>query len=157
MGALRRSRRIVAASMTAAFVIGSAAACAPATDETADPTAEAAQDASNQVSVEETQVNASARDPKFPRVWTTDAEQFDAPSSAELKKIDELLSGSVDDAAAEGVTLTWCLRSLDTKKPVDECVGDDETTFAASIPKLAVAVAAIEAYEGNLDKVVIDE
>ena len=157
MGALRRSRRIVAASMTAAFVIGSAAACAPATDETADPAAEAAQDAPNQVSVEETQVNASARDPKFPRVWTTDDQQFDAPSSAEPKEIDELLSGSVDDAAAEGVTLTWCLRSLDTKKPVDECVGDDETTFAASIPKLAVAVAAIEAYEGTLDEVVIDE
>ena len=157
MGTLRPYGRIVAASVTAALLIGSAAACAPAEEEPAAPVTEAAGETSNPVPAEETQVKASSRDAKIPRVWSDDAEQFDAPSSADLKEIDELLSDSVDDAAAQGVTLTWCLRSLDTKKPVDECVGDDETTFAASIPKLAAAVAAIEAYEGNLDEVVIDE
>lgn len=157
MGALRPSRRIAAASVTAALLIGSATACAPTEEESAAPAVEAAQETSNAVLAEETQVKASSRDAKIPRVWSEDAEKFDAPSSAELKEIDGLLSDSVDDAAAQGVTLTWCLRSIDAKKPVEECVGDDETTFAASIPKLAAAVAAIEAYEGNLDEVVIDE
>lgn len=149
-------RRIVAASVTAALALFPAAACAPAAKESAAPVTAETQETPTPVPAVDTQVNASSRGETIPQVWATDAEKVDAPSPSELEDIDTLLSDSVDDAATQGVTLTWCLRSLDTEKPVEECVGDDETTFAASIPKLAVAVAAIEAYEGDLDEVVID-
>lgn len=155
--AAHASRRFAAAAVAASLALGSVAACSTeTTEDLAAPAAEPAQNAAAETPAEDTQVKASPRSGKIPQVWDTDHEKFDAPSAGDLKEIDDLLSESVDDAAANGITLTWCLRSLDTKKPVDECVGDDEITFAASIPKIAVTVAAIEAYEGDLDTEIID-
>ena len=144
--------------MTAALGIGTAAGCSTAAeDNAAESSSQPSTSTPAPVPTEETQVSASAKGSRIPQVWETDPESSDAPPKADLKEIDELLSDSVDEASASGITLTWCLRSLDVEKPVEECVGDDETTFAASIPKIAVAVAALEAYEGELDEVVIDD
>lgn len=93
------------------------------------------------------------------------------PTAAERARISRILDDSVDDAAADGTTLSWCLRPLDaagaasaataTAKKEETtaamCAGDATTdVFAASIPKLAVAVAAIEAYRGALDTPLVD-
>lgn len=151
------SHRLVAAAAAASLVLVSVAACATTSEEELQaPATDVAEDASAETPIEDTQVNASSQSATIPKVWSTDHEKFDAPSKSEIEEIDELFSAAVEDSAANGVTLTWCLQSLDTKEPVSECVGDDETTFAASIPKLAVTVAAIEAYEGELDTEIID-
>lgn len=59
------------------------------------------------------------------------------------------LARAVDAAAARGFTLTMCVRALDSPGEERVCAGDDAPLFAASLPKVAIAVAALEAVGGD--------
>lgn len=64
-----------------------------------------------------------------------------------------LLEGAVSDAAVGGYSLAACVVAIDAPDEPVACAGEDEPRYAASVIKLAYAVAALEAWDADLDAV----
>lgn len=71
------------------------------------------------------------------------------PVAPGWSEVEPILAAAVESAEQDGLTLNLCVRSLDTDVERQVCAGDDDPMYAASVPKVAFAVAALEAYGGD--------
>ncbi|WP_033443988.1 serine hydrolase [Dietzia alimentaria] len=60
-----------------------------------------------------------------------------------------LLDAAVVDAANEGHEMAVCLLAIDSPDELRVCSGDDEPRYAASVIKVAYAIGALEAWDGD--------
>ncbi|MDX2357182.1 serine hydrolase [Dietzia sp. PP-33] len=68
-------------------------------------------------------------------------------------EVGPLLAGAVTDAGSTGHQLAACVLAIDAPDERVVCAGDDEPRYAASVIKVAYAVAALEAWEVDTDAV----
>lgn len=66
-------------------------------------------------------------------------------------EVGPVLAGAVEDASLAGHQLAACVLAIDAPDERVVCAGDDEPRYAASVIKIAYAVAALEAWEADLD------
>lgn len=66
-------------------------------------------------------------------------------------EVGPLLAVAVEDASLAGHQLAACVLAIDAPDERVVCAGDDEPRYAASVIKIAYAVAALEAWEADLD------
>ncbi|MDV8002182.1 serine hydrolase [Rhodococcus sp. IEGM 1408] len=66
-------------------------------------------------------------------------------------EVGPLLEGAVTAAAEGGHALATCVVAIDAPDEPVVCAGDDQPRYAASVIKLAYAVAALEAWNADLD------
>lgn len=66
-------------------------------------------------------------------------------------EVGPLLEGAVSGAAEGGFGLAECVVAIDAPDEPVACAGDDQPRYAASVIKLAYAVAALEAWNADLD------
>src|SRR5699024_3792997 len=62
-----------------------------------------------------------------------------------------VLTGAVDAAGDDGLDLSLCVRAIDSPTAPMRCAGGVERAYAASVTKLAYAVGALEAWEGDAE------
>lgn len=62
-----------------------------------------------------------------------------------------LLETAVSEAELTGYSMSACVRALDSTDEPVVCAGDDEPRYAASVIKIAYAVAALEAWDADTD------
>lgn len=62
-----------------------------------------------------------------------------------------VLTGAVDAAGDNGLDLSLCVRAIDSPTAPMRCAGGVERAYAASVTKLAYAVGALEAWEGDAE------
>lgn len=79
------------------------------------------------------------------------------PTPAGWTHVEGILDDGVSAAMhGYGVNLTWCAVPLDFGTAAPLCAGSNSITYSASLPKVAMGVAAVEAFAGDLDHVVSD-
>lgn len=83
------------------------------------------------------------------RVEDTDRHVRPVPSGWD--QVRPLLSDAVADAGRDGHQLAACVLAIDAPVERVVCAGDDEPRYAASVIKLAYAVAALEAWDTDPD------
>lgn len=62
-----------------------------------------------------------------------------------------LLAEAVEDASDSGHDLTLCVRAIDVSTEPMVCAGEGTRQYAASVTKLASAVAALETWDGDTE------
>lgn len=80
-----------------------------------------------------------------------DATRSERPVPAGWGEVGPLLAGAVDEASLSGHQLAACVLAIDAPDERVVCSGDDDPRYAASVIKVAYAVAALEAWEADLD------
>lgn len=65
--------------------------------------------------------------------------------------LEPVLGDAVAAAGEEGYAMAVCARALDTADEPTVCAGDDVPRYAASVIKIAYAVAALEAWDADTD------
>lgn len=71
------------------------------------------------------------------------------PVPAGWREVGPLLSGAVTDAELAGHHLAACVLAIDSPDERVVCSGDDDPRYAASVIKVAYAVAALEAWDAD--------
>lgn len=71
------------------------------------------------------------------------------PLPADWPRVRPMLAETVEEAAAGGHELTLCVRAIDVSTEPMVCAGEGTRRYAASVTKLASAVAALETWEGD--------
>lgn len=71
------------------------------------------------------------------------------PVPSGWREVGPLLSGAVADAEVAGHQLAACVLAIDAPDERVVCSGDDEPRYAASVIKVAYAVAALEAWDAD--------
>ncbi|MFN3340254.1 MAG: serine hydrolase, partial [Dietzia sp.] len=71
------------------------------------------------------------------------------PVPSGWREVGPLLSGAVADAELAGHQLAACVLAIDSPDERVVCAGDDEPRYAASVIKVAYAVAALEAWDAD--------
>ncbi|WP_216693681.1 serine hydrolase [Dietzia psychralcaliphila] len=71
------------------------------------------------------------------------------PVPSGWREVGPLLSGAVADAGLSGHQLAACVLAIDAPDERVVCAGDDEPRYAASVIKVAYAVAALEAWDAD--------
>ncbi len=80
-----------------------------------------------------------------------DPDRLVRPVPAGWVRVGPLLSNAVADAASRGHEVAACVLAIDSPDERLVCAGDDEPRYAASVIKVAFAVGALEAWEGDVD------
>lgn len=132
--------------LVTAVIASALAACGPAADIAPDAAEESA-------APESSATAAPDVDPGGP-VWRTHPEQVAAPAG--WKKVPGMLEDAVAESAAGGVSITWCAIAVDVIDTPRVCTGQDTMAYSASLPKVAMGIAAIEAFDGEVDEEVLD-
>ena len=139
-------RRRLAALRSAGFLVTSlllAGTVACASDDAAQQGADTAT---------ETAAPSTPAAPSDPgTVWKENPKS--QPTPAAWSSIKDILDDGVTTATQDyGADLSWCAIALDIKDTPQVCVGSDRTSYSASLPKVAIGVAAVEAFDGDLDE-----
>ncbi|MET3860993.1 beta-lactamase class A [Dietzia sp. 2505] len=71
------------------------------------------------------------------------------PVPSGWREVGPLLSGAVTEAGEAGHQLAACVLAIDSPDERVVCSGDDEPRYAASVIKVAYAVAALEAWDAD--------
>lgn len=71
------------------------------------------------------------------------------PLPDDWAKVRPLLTSAVEDAEELGLDLSFCVMAIDARTSPEVCVGAGTQLYAASVTKLASAVAALEAWGGD--------
>ncbi|AWH91191.1 serine hydrolase [Dietzia lutea] len=80
-----------------------------------------------------------------------DPDRLVRPVPAGWVRVGPLLRSAVADAASQGHEVAACVLAIDSPDERLVCAGDDEPRYAASVIKVAFAVGALEAWEGDAE------
>ncbi|MCT2264210.1 class A beta-lactamase-related serine hydrolase [Dietzia cinnamea] len=80
-----------------------------------------------------------------------DPDRLVRPVPAGWVRVGPLLRNAVADAASQGHEVAACVLAIDSPDERLVCAGDDEPRYAASVIKVAFAVGALEAWEGDVE------
>lgn len=142
-----RSPRLLP-SLVTTVALSLLAACSPGATDPTDTTPEAAPPTATSQTPAEPEA-----DPGGP-VWRLAPQQVAAPAG--WKKVAGMLEDAVAESSGQGVTITWCAIAIDLEGSPQVCAGQDQMAYSASLPKVAMGIAAIEAFDGKLDKQMMD-
>ncbi|EYT56913.1 beta-lactamase [Dietzia sp. UCD-THP] len=99
--------------------------------------------------------SASARAGSVPLAATApdgrveDSAHRERPVPSGWREVGPLLSGAVAEADLEGHELAACVLAIDAPDERVVCSGEDDPRYAASVIKVAFAVAALEAWDAD--------